>query len=196
MAGIRARAIAARRRAARGGTLNVDGSVSPDPLSADVTLAIKDAGIGWLQPYLGFRAQVGGRLDAKLAVSGPLTPTPRLKISGDAGLRALDISDGQRSVLTTNRLRITGIDAMWPERIVLDRVRIRRSWALIQRDAEGRFLLRTLLERPAPSAPSPPSAPSDRSVPRLRWRPSIQPWSSRSVKPCSKSRPPPSSTPP
>jgi len=148
-----------------GGTLNVDGSVSPDPLSADVTLAIKDAGIGWLQPYLGFRAQVGGRLDAKLTVSGPLTPTPRLKISGDAGLRALDISDGQRSVLTTNRLRITGIDAMWPERIVLDRVRIRRSWALIQRDAEGRFLLRTLLERPAPSAPSPPSAPPDRSLP-------------------------------
>ena len=147
-----------------GGTLNVDGSVSPEPLSADVTLAIKDAGIGWLHPYLGFRAQVGGRLDASLKVSGPLAPTPRLKISGDAGLRALDISDGQRSVLTTNRLRITGIDADWPERIALDRVQTRRSWALIQRDSEGRFLLRTLLERlgagASPSAPSAASAPT------------------------------------
>jgi hypothetical protein len=64
-------------------------------------------------------------------------------------------------VLTTNRLRITGIDADWPERIVLDRVQTRRSWALIQRDSEGRFLLRTLLERPgAGASPSAPSAPS------------------------------------
>ena len=155
-----------------GGTLNVEGSVNPDPLSADVTLAVKDAEIAWLQPYLGFRARVGGRLDANLTVSGPLAPTPRLKISGDAGLRALDISDGQRSVLTTNRLRITGIDAAWPERIVFDRVRTRRSWALIERDSQGRFLLRTLLERPgggaprpAPSAPSTPSVPPDPSAP-------------------------------
>ena len=156
-----------------GGTLNVEGSVNPDPLSADVTLAVKDAEIAWLQPYLGFRARVGGRLDANLTVSGPLAPTPRLKIRGDAGLRALDISDGQRPVLTTNRLRITGIDAAWPERIVFDRVQTRRSWALIERDSQGRFLLRTLLERPgagaprpAPSAPSSaPSAPSDLSAP-------------------------------
>ena len=146
-----------------GGTLNVEGSVNPDPVSADVTLAVKDAGIAWLRPYLGFRARVGGRLYANLTVAGPLAPAPRLKISGDAGLRALDISDGERSVLTTSRLRITGIDAVWPERIVLDRVQARRSWALIERDSQGRFLLRTLLERPGAGASQPalsaPSAP-------------------------------------
>jgi len=144
-----------------GGTLNIEGSVHPDPLSADVTVAVKDAEIAWLHPYLGFRARVAGRLDASLTVSGPLAPTPRLKISGDAGLRALDISDGRRSVLTTDRLRITGIDAAWPERIVLGRVHTRRSWALIERDSQGGFLLRTLLKRPGAGAPRPaPSAPS------------------------------------
>src|SRR5574342_1101497 len=155
-----------------GGTLNVEGSLSPDPLSADVTVAVKRADIAWLHPYLGFRARVGGRLSANLTVSGPLLPTPRLKISGDAGLRALDISDGRRSVLTTDRLRITGIDAAWPERIGFDQVHVRQSWALIERDAQGRFLLRTLLERPGsgtsrptPSGPAEPSAPSAPSGP-------------------------------
>ena len=155
-----------------GGTLNVEGSVNAEPMSADVTVAVKSAEVAWLHPYLGFRARVGGRLDANLSVSGPLAPAPRLKISGDARVRALDISDGQRSVLTTDRLRITGIDAAWPERVVLGRVHVRRSWALIHRDSQGGFLLRTLLERPgagaprpAPSAPSASAAPSDPSAP-------------------------------
>jgi hypothetical protein len=144
-----------------GGTLNVEGSVNAEPMRADVTVAVKDADVAWLHPYLGFRARVGGRLDANLTVSGPLAPTPRLKISGDAGLRALDISDGQRSVLTTDRLRITGIDAAWPERVILGRVQTRRTWALIARDAQGRFLLRDLLERPGAGAArqAPPASP-------------------------------------
>lgn len=149
-----------------GGTINVEGSVNAEPMSADVTVAVKDAEIAWLQPYFGFRARVGGRLDANLTVSGPLAPGPRLKISGDASLRALDISDGQRSVLTTDRLRITGIDAVWPERVILGRVQTRRTWALIARDAQGRFLLRDLLERPDAGAPRPaPPSPSASSSP-------------------------------
>jgi len=140
-----------------GGTLNVEGRVSAEPMSADVTLAVKDADLGWLHPYMGFRARVGGRLDANLTVAGPLAPVPRFKISGDALLRSLDIADGQRSVLTTDSLRVTGIDGVWPERITLERVRVRRSWARIERDERGRFLLQTLLDRPA-LAPSRPSA--------------------------------------
>jgi hypothetical protein len=147
------------------GALKVEGGVSAEPAGADVRLEVRDAELAWLQPYLGFRARVGGRLDATLAVAGVLAPALRLRISGDAGLSGLGISDGQRSVLTTDSLRVTGIEVLWPERITLGRVQARGSWALIERDAQGRFLLRTLLERqgagmarPAPSAPSPPAA--------------------------------------
>lgn len=145
-----------------GGTVKAEGKVSAEPMSADVTLALQDADLGWLHPYLGFRARVAGRMDANLAVAGPLMPAPRLKISGDALLRSLDITDGQRSVLTTDSLRVTGIDGIWPERITLERVRVRRSWARLERDAQGRFLLQMLLERPAlekprPSASVPPA---------------------------------------
>jgi hypothetical protein len=152
-----------------GGTVKAEGTATAEPLSVDLAIVTQEADLAPLQPYMGFRARVGGRLSANLTVAGPLTPAPRLKIKGDAGLRSLDISDGQRSVITADGLRVTGIDADWPTRIAFDRVRLRRSWALIERDEQGRFLLRTLLERPDtgrpprpardPAAPPAPPAP-------------------------------------
>jgi hypothetical protein len=141
-----------------GGTLRAEGTATIEPVSVDLSLACEDADLAVLQPYMGFRARVGGRLNANLTVSGPLTPSPRLRIKGDAGLRSLDISDGERPVLTADRLRVTGIDADWPNRVALDRVRLRRSWALIERDRQGRFLLRTLLERRASGGTRRPAA--------------------------------------
>jgi hypothetical protein len=151
-----------------GGTVKADGTVTVEPAAVDLTLACQEADLAPLQPYMGFRARVGGRLDASLTVAGQLAPAPRLKITGEAGLRSLDISDGQRSVITADRVRVRGIDADWPTRVALDRVRVRRAWAAIERDAQGNFLLRDLFERPearrpvpfatgAPKASAPPS---------------------------------------
>jgi hypothetical protein len=150
-----------------GGTLKVEGTASTDPLNVDVTLALRNADLRVVQPFLGFRARVAGRVEANLSVAGTLAPSPRLKVTGDAGLRRLDISDGQRSVLTTARLRLVGIDAAWPERVMIDSIRVRRSWVLVERDPQGRFLLRTLLERPASAAsvPSGPPAPAAATPP-------------------------------
>jgi hypothetical protein len=134
-----------------GGTMSVEGTVSAEPASVDVKLALKNADLSLLKPYLNFRASVGGRVDTSLTVAGPLSPTLRLNVRGDVGLRSLAVSDGQRSVLTVERLDVTGIDAAWPDRVTLDRVHLRRSWALIERDQQRRFLLRTLFERPPPA---------------------------------------------
>lgn len=157
-----------------GGTVKAEGTATAEPVNVDLTITAKEADLAPLQPYMGFRARVRGRLDANLTIAGALTPVPRVKIKGDAGLRSLDISDGQRSVITADRLRVTGIDADWPERIAFDRVRVRRAWALIERDAQGGFLLRTLLERPdagrspRPAAPAPVApAPATSPAPRL-----------------------------
>ena len=161
-----------------GGTLNIDGSVSPNPLSADVTLAIKDAGISWLHPYLGFRAQVGGRLDASLKCPALWLP-----------LR------GSRSVATpagasTSRRPAVGAHHESPAyhrdrrglagRIVLDRTR--RSWALIQR-LQGRFF-QDAPERPGAGAPR--SAPSASAL--GSGRATRLDLSSPSAKQCSRSR--------
>jgi hypothetical protein len=143
-----------------GGTLRAEGTASAEPDRVDLKLALKAADLAPFQPYMGFRARVSGRVDADLSVKGSLTPTPRLAIAGDAGLRSLEISDGLRPVLKTEDLRITGVDAAWPERIVLGRAHARRSWALLERDARGEFLFRTLFERPAGAAAPSPGSPA------------------------------------
>jgi hypothetical protein len=154
-----------------GGFVKAEGTATAEPVGVDLTITCQDADLAVLQPYMGFRARVAGRLNANLTVSGPLAPVPRVKVKGDAGLRSLDISDGQRSVLTADRLRVTGIDADWPERIAADRIRVRRSWAQIERDAQGGFLLRNLLERPEslrPGRPAAAAAPAP-AAPRLTF---------------------------
>ncbi len=143
-----------------GGTLKADGTATADPPSVDLTVACQDADLAALQPYLGVRARVRGRLTANLTVAGPVSPAPRVKIKGDLGLQSLDIADGERSVITADRLRLVGLDADWPTRVSVDRVRLRRSWALIERDPQGRFLLRTLLERRDAGRGAPPAASS------------------------------------
>jgi hypothetical protein len=140
-----------------GGTLGVEGTVTGEPASVDLKVAVADADLAALQPYLPFRALVRGRADVAVAVAGPLAPAPRPAVRGEATVRSLAFADGERPVLTVERLGVTGIDLAWPERLTLGRVHVRRSWALIQRDREGRFLLREILARAPDSAPAPPA---------------------------------------
>ncbi len=147
-----------------GGTVAIDGTVIGEPGSVDLRLVVADADLALLQPYLPFRAGVRSRVDATLAITGPLSPAPRLSARGDVTLRSLALSDGPRPVLTVERLSATGIDATWPERLTLEQVQVRRSWALIERDRQGRFLLRSLLERVPGAAPSSP-APAGAAAP-------------------------------
>jgi hypothetical protein len=144
---------------AGGGSAKVEGTVIGEPASVDLTVALANADVEPLQPYLPFRAQVRGKIDATLTVSGPVMPTPQVKVQGDVALRTFSIADGPEPVLTVAHVGVTGIDATWPERVTLDRVLVRRAWALIERNRQGEFILRPLLERP-PGGPavSPPAA--------------------------------------
>jgi hypothetical protein len=145
-----------------GGTVGLEGAVGGEPATVDLRLSVASAAIAPFQPYLPFRGAVGGQVDASLAITGPLSPSPRLQARGDAMVRSLAISDGQRPVLTVGRLAAAGIDAVWPGRLALGKVHVQRSWALIQRDREGRFLLRELFQRPPPAgaAGGGPAAPA------------------------------------
>jgi hypothetical protein len=149
-----------------GGTLRAEGTASAEPDAVDLKLVLQGADLAPFQPYLGFPARVSGRADAALVVKGSLRPEPRLAVTGEAGLRRLVVSDGERRVLTTEDLRVTGIDAVWPDRLVLGRVHAKRSWASLERDAQGEFRFRTLFARPVsaptgdrPASPAPASSP-------------------------------------
>jgi hypothetical protein len=151
-----------------GGTIRVEGTLSAEPKTVDVNVVLADASLAPLQPHLPFRARVNGRLDATLAVAGPLAPAPRLAVRGDATVRSAALADGPQPVITVERLSARGIDATLPSRFTAEQIRVRRSWALIERDREGRFNLEALLRR-MPGAPSarqePPAAESPATVP-------------------------------
>jgi Domain of Unknown Function (DUF748) len=140
-----------------GGALKIAGAATADPLGVDLTVSGRDFDLAQLQPYLGFRARVGGRITTNLKVTGQLAAPARVRLQGDVTLSGLDVTDGQRSVITAELLNLTGVDADWPARVDVDRVRIRRAWAQIERDAQGRFLLRDLFERPEASRPARPA---------------------------------------
>jgi hypothetical protein len=149
-----------------GGTVGLEGTVAGEPLAVDLQLVLADADLAQIEPYVPGRVGVRGRVDATLAVAGPLSPV-RLTARGDAAVRSAALLEGQQSVLTVERLEATGIDATWPGRASVERLRVRRSWARIERDREGRFRLRTLfLPAPGPdAAPGPPAAPAGPAAP-------------------------------
>ena len=138
----------------------------------DLQLAVKDAPLELVQPYLAYPAQVGGRVDATLALTGPLAPALALSARGDTVLRRLTVSDGAEPVLTVESIAVTGIDATWPTKLDIDAARVRRSWARLERDATGDLLLRRLFTRaPGPGSPAgaaPPPAPVPPIAVRLR----------------------------
>lgn len=141
-----------------GGTLRAEGTVT-EPLALDLTVTIKDGEMAAVQPFLGVRAHVRARVDANVAVAGPVVPAPKLAIRGEVGVRNFALGDGSRALVTMERLHVTGIDADWPARVTIDRVHAERSWAMIERDRNGAFPLRTLLERTSPP-PSGANAPA------------------------------------
>jgi hypothetical protein len=147
-----------------GGTAKAEGTVAAEPTRIDLRVTLDDADLPLIQPYLAFRARLRGRVDAAVSVVGPIQPAPRVAVKGDATVRSLSFSDASRRVLTVERLGLEGIDAEWPERITIGRARAQRSWALIERDRQGQFLLRTLLERAVDRTPSAP-AESDAATP-------------------------------
>lgn len=154
-----------------GGTLRAEGTVS-DPATVDLTVAIKRGQIAALQPYFAVPGTVRARFDANVTVRGPLTPVPKLAVKGEADVRRFSIADGARRVLTMERLRITGIDALWPERLSIDTARAERSWALIERDRQGVFTLQRLLTRRpdgagsrAVATPASPATPAPTTTP-------------------------------
>src|SRR5581483_11499104 len=138
--------------------------VAIEPAAVDLKVTLANAETSTIQPLLPFRATVRGRLDATLAFAGPLAPAPRVSLRGDATLREVAVGDGDTRVLTVTRIDLSGIDGVWPERVALDRVRVRRAWALIQRDRQGNFLLQRLFERRTP-AMGLPAAPAGVTAP-------------------------------
>jgi hypothetical protein len=74
--------------------------------------------------------------------------------------------------MTVERIDADAIDALWPSRVTVGRVRVQKPWARLERDRKGEFLLMNVFRRPtrlpAPDTARSPVAPAPAFEFRMR----------------------------
>src|SRR6185503_6832696 len=103
--------------------------------------------------YVPVAARIRGRLDADVAIAGALTPRIDLAVKGTAAVRDLAIGERERPLITVARMEMSGLDYRWPTTVAVDRFRVERSWAMLERGADGALPLAGLF-RPRAAAPA------------------------------------------
>jgi uncharacterized protein involved in outer membrane biogenesis len=147
------------------GEVNVRGTVDGAAKRIETALRVRAVDLAMLQPWLPIIGQVRGLADVDVTAAGTFEPLA-VTLRGSAGVSKLAFLDRDRPLLTLERVEVTGIDAQWPTKLAIDRLRVTEPWARIERDAQGSLSLRTLFlrrpdrpacarDRPAGSGPVP-----------------------------------------
>ena len=126
------------------GTFDATGTVSLDPVKLDLRARLAGAALGPYQAYVPVAARIRGRLDADVAITGALAPRIDLAVKGTAAVRDLTIGERERPLITVARMEMTGLDYRWPTTVAVDRFRVERSWAMVERRADGALPLAAL----------------------------------------------------
>ena len=151
-----------------GGTIETQGTLaSLDPVRFELRTRLVGISIAPYRPYAPLVARVEGRIDGEITTKGTMGGgKTELNAKGSVGLGDLAFVDGDRPILTVGRLDLVGLDYTYPATATLERVHMRKSWALIERRADGSMPITGILTaarraRPAgePSAPA-PTAPA------------------------------------
>jgi uncharacterized protein DUF748 len=140
-----------------GGELDAAGSFVVEPARVNVKITLRSADVTPVQPYLPIVGRVAGKADTAVTVMGTLNPL-RVRVRGDASVAGLVFADGDRPLLTMQRLTMTGIDARWPDRVAIDRIHAMKPWAAVERNRRGAFSLRALFDPPTPRSGAAPAA--------------------------------------
>jgi hypothetical protein len=128
-----------------GGRVEAQGRIGIDPIAGDVRIRTQDADLSPYRPYLPTEARVNGWADVDLAVHLPQAEDDRLTARGTAAVSRVDVRDQQRSILRLERGVATDLDVVWPERVTVRALALRRPWVLVERDEKSAFTLRSLL---------------------------------------------------
>jgi hypothetical protein len=148
------------------GTLTVDGSADLDTRALTAKLDLKDAALAPYQPLLPFDAPIGGEAGAAFTIAARMAQTVAATVRGQVEVRRFSLGPPDRPVVKVERLETSGIDVQWPGEIRIDLAKVVKPVALVEREKDGSFPLRTMLTprhqtqgRPAAAAPTPPSDP-------------------------------------
>jgi hypothetical protein len=142
------------------GKFNTRGTVTLEPIVADLTMSMRGASIEPYRPYIPIKAQMAGNFngDNRSRVSlagGKLTATSK----GTSWIEKLEFRDpdGGPLPLKAERMEMAGIDFAWPKYAKVATVTVRKPEAQIERAADGKIRLRELFtpEGAGGAAPEP-----------------------------------------
>jgi uncharacterized protein involved in outer membrane biogenesis len=146
-----------------GGTIETQGTVVLDPLRFDLRTKLVNIAVAPYRPYAPLAARVEGHVEGEIAAKGTMGGgKTELAAKGSLALADLAFIDGDRPILTVGRLEMAGLDYTWPATASIDRVHMRKSWALLERRPDGSMPITNILTplRRAPPADAPSAAPA------------------------------------
>jgi hypothetical protein len=142
------------------GKFNTKGTVTLEPIVADLTMSMRGASIEPYRPYIPIKAHLVGNFngDNRSRVSlagGKLTATSK----GTSWIEKFELRDpaGGPLPLKVERMEMAGIDFAWPTYAKVATVTVRKPEAQIERAADGKIRLRELFvpEGEGGAAPEP-----------------------------------------
>ena len=151
-----------------GGTIETQGSVVLDPVRFELRTRLVNISVAPYRPYAPLAARVEGHFEGELTAKGTVGGgKTELAAKGSLALADLAFIDGDRPILTVGRLELAGLDYTWPATATIDRVHMRKSWALLERRPDGSMPITGILTplRPAPPAGAPAPAPPSPATP-------------------------------
>jgi uncharacterized protein involved in outer membrane biogenesis len=128
------------------GEVTVRGTVDGVQRRLEAALNVRAADLAMLQPWLPINGLVRGAADVDVTTAVALEPFA-LTLRGSLAAAKLAFLDRDRPLLTVERVEVTGIDAQWPTKLAIDRVRVTEPWARVERDPQGVLSLRALFTR-------------------------------------------------
>jgi hypothetical protein len=145
-----------------GGTLDATGSVTVQPLDAQLALAVRNAPVEPYQAYLPVPARVSGRFNGDSENRIALRDGRLVAISrGNSWADNVEIREPGARVpaIRVERMELVGIDFDWPRRAVAARAVFRRPRLEGERRADGSMNLGRLFVARGPSGTTPPPPP-------------------------------------
>ena len=159
-----------------GGDLTVRGRVNVQPVSAQLDVRLSRVNLAPWARYAAPALRVTGTGEAAVNLDVALKPTLTAVGKGTAQVTSVGVADGDRRLLDLERAEVAGLDVRWPSKITVGRVTLRRPSALVERDADGAFVLPALTgEKPATArgAKASPAVDEEADAPPLPPPPSV-----------------------
>jgi Domain of Unknown Function (DUF748) len=132
-----------------GGSLSARGQLALAPAKLDLDVVLNDVDVAPAQPYLPLRGRIAGKASGNLQVNATVEPLA-ITARGTASLNNLAMAERERPLLTAERIETTGFDYTWPATVKIDRLRVQKPWALVERQVDGVLSLQGVLPAARP----------------------------------------------